>query len=92
MLDFTCLMCKKNHPEDELCMTYFNEWDYILKLTEKELHSVTIIHDNADFDGANAVIRFTVACDKKYGLGVNYYGDTKLDCLRKAYEDFNNIT
>lgn len=69
-------------------MTDLTEWDYVLKLTEQELHSVTIIHDNADFDGANSAITFTIALNKKYGDGVTYFGDSKLECLKKAYDEY----
>ncbi len=70
-------------------MSDLTEWDYILKLTEKELHSVIIIHDNADFIGENSVIVFKITLDKKYGGdGVAYFGDTKLDCLKKAYNEY----
>ena len=69
-------------------MTKLTEWDYVLKLTKEELNSVTIIHDNADFSGANCAIKFTIGLDKKYGNGVTYFGDTKLDCLKKAYNEY----
>jgi hypothetical protein len=70
----------------------FTEWDYVLKLTEYELHRVTIIHDNADSSGvnsANSAIIFTVELDDKFGgNGITYFGDSKLDCLKQAYADF----
>jgi hypothetical protein len=61
------------------------EWDYVLALTENELHSVTIIHDNADFFGANSVVIFTVKLHEYFGSGVRFEGDSKLECLKKAF-------
>ena len=65
-----------------------SEWDYVLKLTDKELHNVTIVHDNADYDGENCCIIFTIILDEKFGQGVQFYGDTKLECLEKAYKAY----
>jgi len=57
------------------------EWNLVLKLTADECSSVTIHHDNADFSGSNCAITHEIILKK----GVTFYGETKLECLKKAY-------
>ncbi len=62
------------------------EWNLVLKLTTDECSSVTIHHDNADFNGENCAITHETILKK----GITFYGETKLECLERAYELLTN--
>ena len=65
-----------------------SEWELIQKLTEKELNAVTIYYDNADFSGPNCRISVSYWCSKLVKqVDQNYYGESKIDCLRDAYDN-----
>ena len=66
------------------------EWELILKLTADEGNAVEIVHDNPD-EGYNCLIIFTSLLQSPVDIGYNaktYTGDTKLQCLQKAWNDY----